>query len=279
MRDPTMPPARYGTILSTPVQPIDTTTEIETPEHVRFRHRVAGPARRVLAYVLDALVRGTAVFVVVVVAAVGGLLSGGELAAASQGLVLLMLFVVDWLYFVFFETVMSGRSPGKAALRLRVVTITGEPLRISDSMLRNLLRAADFLPTLYALGLVVMGRDPQFRRLGDMVAGTMVVVEEAHRVEGPVYIHPPPSPQELHWLPERIPLDAEDLDAIELLLRRAATLSHARSMELAELVAPIYAARLGVRPHDPYRFLALLYHRARGHAYAAPGGYGRAFAR
>lgn len=245
--------------------PLDTTTEIETPEHVRFRHAVAGPVRRAFAYLIDLLIRGVVILVLMFLAGLGGLLSGGSWAAASQGLLLLVLFVIEWGTFVLFETLMNGRTPGKAIFRLRVVTSTGHPLQLTHSVLRNLLRAADFLPLGYALGLVVMARDGQFRRLGDLVAGTMVVVEERYLVEGPVRIEPAPTKGELRALPELVPLAAGELDAIELLLRRSRTLPSARERELAELVAPIFASRLGVaRVDDPHRFLALLYHRARG---------------
>lgn len=245
------------------MSPLDTTTDIESPEHIRFQHHVAGPAKRALAYVIDTLLRGVILFVVLALAAGGGLLVGDDLGAASLGIILLVLFVVEWGYYVFFEVLWSGRTPGKMALRLRVVSSTGQPLSIVDSLLRNLLRAADFLPFLYTLGLVVMALDGRFRRLGDLVAGTMVVVEERHLVAGPLYIHPPPSPQELDALPQRLPLSGADLDAIELYLRRTGALSPARELELAEMVAPIYARRIGVRALSPPRLLQLLYHRAR----------------
>jgi len=245
--------------------PLDTTTEIETPEHVRFRHRVAGPARRALAYLVDALIRYAVLTAVVMAAALGGLLTGGALSSASMGLIMLVMFVLEWGYYTLLEVLMNGRTPGKALLRLRVVTTSGHPLNIADSMLRNLLRAADFLPSAYALGLAVMARDSRFRRLGDMVAGTMVVVEERHRVDAPLQLYPPATPFELSAMPDRPALGAEDLDAIELLLRRTGRLSRDREMELAEIVAPAYAQRLGIRPFgDPHRFLALLYHGARG---------------
>src|SRR5262245_48990254 len=192
---------------------------------------------------------------------------------------LLLWFAVEWLYYVFFEVIFSGRTPGKMALRLRVVTNTGQPLSIVDSFLRNLLRAVDGLPAVaplplvtvstYALGVLVMGRDRCFRRLGDLVAGTMVIVEERHQVSEPLRVEPPPSPAELAWLPSRLPLSGEELDAVELFLRRSGMLSPARELELAEMVAPVFARRMGLRFTNPQRFLQLIYHRARGAQAAA----------
>lgn len=249
-------------------EPLDTTTEIETPEHVRFRYQVAGPARRALAYLVDLVVRAGLVFVLGVIALLGGLTSSDALGRASNGVVLVMLFLLDWAYFVLFETMWSGRTPGKRALGLRVVTDSGHPLRFVDSLLRNLVRAADWLPTIswfgiYGAGLVVMGRDTRFRRLGDLVAGTIVIIEEKHAVAGPLRLEPPPTLAELRGIPQRVPLSGDELEAIELFLRRQGRLSPARENELAELVAPVFAKRLGVRYKDATRFLGLLHHRAR----------------
>jgi uncharacterized RDD family membrane protein YckC len=239
---------------------IDTTSEIETPEHIRFRHRLAGPTRRALAYVVDAIIRYGFFLVVALLAITGGLLSS-DFLSASQGVLALTLFAVEWGYYVLFEAIMNGRSPGKALLRLRVVGADGRPLQLADSLLRNLLRAADWLPAGYALGFFAMSRDKRFRRLGDLAAGTMVVVEERQHIDAPVQIYPPPTEVELKWFPERLPLTTEDIDAIELLLRRLHQLGPARADELAEIVAPAYARRLGFmgRIGQPSRFLAVLY--------------------
>jgi uncharacterized RDD family membrane protein YckC len=244
---------------------LDTTTEIETPEHIRFRHRMAGPSRRLFAYLVDAMIRYGFALVVILCAIIGEILVADELGMASQGLILLVMFMVEWGYYVLCEALMSGRSPGKALLRLRVVSSDGHPLTISASMLRNLLRAADWLPGFYALGAAVMSRDRRFRRLGDLVAGTMVVVEERHRVEDAVQVYPPPTAEELAWFPERIPFTTSDIDAIELLLRRMRQLGPARANELAEIVVSTYARGLGYFGpiRDASRFLAVLYFRAR----------------
>jgi uncharacterized RDD family membrane protein YckC len=243
-------------------EPFDTTAVIETPEHVRFQYQLAGPARRIIAYVIDLFFRGAIVFAIAMVAALGGALGSNGLAGAGFGAVLVVIFAVEWGYYVLLETLTGGRSIGKRALRLRVVKQGGLPLGFGDSVLRNLLRAADFLPSFYAIGLLVMGNDRWFRRLGDMVAGTLVISEERVRMQQALQIRPPPTPHELERLPERPPLSPGDVEAIELFLRRAGELSPARENELAEMIAPLYARRLGVRYRDAARFLALLYHRA-----------------
>lgn len=247
-----------------PRPPLDTVAAVETPEHVRFHHHLAGPSQRAFAYLLDLLIRIAIVATLLFLAVLGGVSAGEQTGGSMMGLMLLVLFLMEWGYFVACESLWSGASPGKRAFGLRVITQSGQPLNLLDSMLRNLLRAADFLPAGYALGLLVMSRDSSFRRLGDLVAGTMVVVEQRFQVEGPVRIVPPPTAAELEALPQRPVLSGDELESLELYLRRLPNLPPARAEELAEIIAPVYAERLCVRfPGAAQRFLAVLYHRAR----------------
>jgi uncharacterized RDD family membrane protein YckC len=235
--------------------PLDNTAEVETPEHVRFRYRVAGPVRRMLAYLLDLLIRAGVLLVLGLVIAIA--MGGGE---AVAGILLICAFILEWGYYVFFETTGDGRSPGKRALSLRVVKEGGYPIGFIDSVLRNLLRGADFLPVGYMIGLFAMGADSRFRRLGDRVAGTMVVVEERSRVAAPLTLNPPPTAAELEALPQRPPLTAWERETLELYLRRV-DLTAARREELALMIAPALAQRMGLTVKNPVRFLALLHHR------------------
>ena len=248
---------------------LDTTVNIETPEHVLFSCAVAGPARRALAYLVDLLVR---VGIVAVVGFVLLLATAGskELSGWKVGALLLLLFALEWGYFVASEMLMNGRSIGKRLLGLRVVTHEGLPVSFGGSMLRNLLRAADFLPTGYAVGLLTMTLDPRFRRLGDWAANTMVIVEERPRLREPVRLQPPAQPAELAALPSRLDLPGPVLEALELFLRRAPELQSLREDELASMLAPLYAQRLNLGYQSAARFLGLLYahalregHRAR----------------
>ena len=250
------------------VAPLDTTAEVETPEHIRFGYPLAGPTRRVVAYLIDLLIRVGVLLVVALVLLLVDVASGVD--GWSQGALLVFFFALDWFYYVLFETIWSGRSPGKRALKLRVVGQDGQSLTVRDSVLRNLLRAADFLPFGYAVGLVIMGVDPMFRRFGDMVAGTVVVVEDPGRLGDRLELHPPPTAEEFAQLPARPPVSRAELEAIELFLRRRGTLAPLREVELAELIAPLLAARMQARYQDPVRFLGLVYARARGHEAAVP---------
>lgn len=244
--------------------PIDTTAEIETPEHVCFHVPIAGPTTRAVAWLLDALIRAGILIIFAIVASMGGLAIGDAVSGVSQGVILVVLFVLEWGYYTFWEVAWNGTTPGKRALDLRVVSVHGHPLRVGDSFLRNLLRAADFLPWGYVLGLLSMAYDSRFRRLGDLVAGTMVVVEEKRSMSSTIRIEPAPTPKELANLPQRLPLSGDELDALEHFLRRKDRIGSAREDELAGMVAPVFARRLGVRVNDASRFLTLLYARARG---------------
>jgi uncharacterized RDD family membrane protein YckC len=244
--------------------PLDTTVDVETPERVRFSFKLAGPIERTLAYVIDLLVRGGILMVVAVVAQLTSLLGPRGLSGVGGGFMALFLFLVEWGYYVLSEHVTNGQSLGKRALGLRVVRIDGLPIGFGESLLRNLIRAADFLPMGYLLGVTVSTVDRRFRRLGDLAAGTMVVVERKQVVLPRVEITPPVTPNELVDIPLRPELSADELSAIELFLRRQETLNPAREEELAEMLAPLLARRMSLRYRNPSRFLGLLYTRLRG---------------
>jgi uncharacterized RDD family membrane protein YckC len=268
---------------------LDTDVAIETPEHIVFRYRVAGPSRRFLAFVLDLCVcyGSLALLTVILLLAIAG---GAAVTGAAEGMTglsaglwLLLLFAAQWLYFAVLEA-WFGRTPGKAALGLRVVTATGRPVGLRAAALRNLLRPAEALPLestaglVSPAGLVSMAATERFQRLGDLAAGTMVIVSERAGAAAPVVLWPPPEARELADLPDTVHLDADERLAIEMFLRRRARLGAAREFELAAMVAPALASRAGFLPSDPRaasnpaRILALLYDRAsnQGRADAPP---------
>ena len=101
------------------------------------------------------------------------------------------------------------------------------------------------------------------RRIGDLVAGTIVIVETHTRLQAPLVVRPPPTEAELDLIPRQPPLSQEELDAIAYFLRRSETLSIGRTEELAAIIAPTLARRMDLPPLPPSRLLALVYHRAR----------------
>ncbi len=247
-------------------EPLDTVVVIETPEHIVFRHRVAGPARRAVAYGIDLVVcygSVVAIGIFLSVVVIGSAFGGQEaLANVGIGLFLLLLFCAQWVYFVAFET-FTGRTPGKKLMGLRVVTTEGRPIGFTHAALRNLLRVADFLPTAYLLGGSFLFLSRRFQRVGDLVGGTLVVVPDKPTVATANVLWPPPHPTELAAVPQNIVLDADERAAIELFVRRRGALGPAREHELALMIAPGLATRHGLPlTIDPSRFLAILHDRA-----------------
>lgn len=255
-------------------RPLDTLSEIETPEHMRFAHQLAGPARRGLALLIDTFVQGALVVVlllVVMLALAGvmgakGVTEGAEAIGSTFGLVLVGMFAIQWGYFVACEQLLRGASVGKLALGLRVVRQDGSALRFGDSVLRNLLRAVDMLPSVTgAVGYFAILSDARFRRLGDLVAGTLVIAER--RVTAPTALALPPLPPLALASPPL--LSRDELDAIELLLRRLPRLHPARAEELAGILAPGLSTRLGATYRSATTFLAQVYEAVRQQSQAS----------
>lgn len=291
-----MNPSATPTLERSAAELIDTDVAIETPEHIVFRHRVAGPGRRALAHLVDQIICFlffiASVFVVVLVlAAIGRNLDMSDAFGAMQGFLLLIMFAVEWVYFVAFEAI-KGASPGKLALGMKVLTTSGQPIGFSHAVLRNLLRAADAMPLpyaagiistfastlsfLYPAGLLAMLLTRRFQRIGDLVAGTMVVVVDRTDRARAIEIAAP-TPAEDAQLPPTLAIDADERSALELFLARK-KLGPARERELAEMIAPSLARRHRVWHDDPVRLLALLYDRARssGRAEGPPSSRGGA---
>lgn len=146
---------------------LDTVREAHTPEGVALRLPAAGPLPRALAWAIDAAIRLAALM------AASMLL--GLLGESGLGLFLLLAFAGLWLYPVLFEVLRDGQTPGKRSVGLKVIRDDGAPVGWQASLVRNLMRAVDMLPLFYAVGLVAGLFDPAGRRLGDRVAGTLVI--------------------------------------------------------------------------------------------------------
>lgn len=247
-------------------EPLDTEVAIETPEHIIFQWKVAGPGRRAVAYAIDLVacyfVVAVVGFIVILAFAAGtsGSVNDGveEVSKAGVGIVLVLLFLAQWGYFTALEAT-RGATIGKSALGLRVVTTMGRPIGFSASLLRNLLRAADALPFGYLAGVVSMALTPRFQRMGDLVAGTMVVRTERASATRPIVLRPPATPAELRELPDDVRLDPDERAAFELFLRRDHALGSARRDELASLLSDMLLARFGVKNIPPARAIALVY--------------------
>ncbi len=204
-------------------QKLDTLRTVETPEGVELALRAAGPVPRSLAWAIDIAIRSTAYIVVGI-----GLAFLGHL---GMGLFLIFLFLGEWFYPVLFEVLRHGQTPGKSALGLMVVNDDGTPIGWTPSIVRNLLRVADFLPLAYLLGLGSMVISRDFKRLGDLVAGTVVV-----------YRDPPSAPAQLAGaipIPVPVGLNLDEQRAVIAYAERVQEWSEDRVYELAEIAEPL----------------------------------------
>lgn len=240
---------------------VDRHLRIETPENVVLTYVLAGPAVRCAAWLVDSLVR------VVLIFALGMLLSFTAVVSPgmSMGLYLLLLFLIEWGYFVACEMALQGRSIGKFVFGLRVVHERGHPVTFWSSLIRNLLRAADAMPVLlYGVGLIAMLLTKRFQRLGDLVARTVVV--EERQVELPrepiilEKIRPLPREELGSYAPRE-----RTLSIIEQFLGRRHVLSHERGHALAWPLAQALSERLNYTgdrslvEEYPMAFLARVY--------------------
>lgn len=146
---------------------IDTRWRVETPEGVDLTLSHAGPVARAQAWLIDLVIKTGAAWVAAIVAVPFG---GTGLAGY-----MVFVFLLTWLYSVAFEVWRDGATPGKRMLGLRVVHDDGTPVGWTASMLRSLIGYADALPFCYGVGLVSTLLSPEFKRLGDLAAGTVVV--------------------------------------------------------------------------------------------------------
>ncbi len=168
------------------VEKLDCLVRVVTPENVEFEYALAGPFQRVPAFLFDLFVRvGAYIGVVFLLAAFSTFVPfAGTLATVSM---ILLFFAMYWFYGVYFEAAFNGRTLGKMLFKLRVISTDGRPINGMQAALRNLLRVADTFPTPIT-GLICMSITGRFQRIGDLAAGTMVIVDRDRRP--PWDLHP-----------------------------------------------------------------------------------------
>lgn len=210
--------------------------KIRTPEGIVFSYALAGPITRCLAWLLDLLVTIALVFVLQIALSMGGLLPGD----IAQAIGLAGYFVISIGYGVAFEAGWRGQTLGKRALRLRVLDARGMRLQFHQVLLRNLLRAVDMLPVMYLVGGTACLLGSRAQRIGDLVAGTVVVHNPVHsepdleQLLGIKYNSLRDQPHLAARLRQRVS-PAEAHLALELLIRREALEPSARLELFREL--------------------------------------------
>jgi uncharacterized RDD family membrane protein YckC len=225
---------------------------IATPEGLVLDVVLAGAGSRFIAALLDTLLR-LGILLAVLIAMGIGEAPNGFVGAVGIVLVFVLLFVYD----VAFELAMGGQTPGKRWTGLRVTTTSGGAVGLGASLVRNLLRVVDFLPASYLVGIVLVAVTSKHQRVGDLVAGTIVVRERREELAPP-----PPvlfdgfATQELRaW--DVSAVTAEEVLAARRFLERRATLDPQARMRLSVQIAERLRPKvvLPVEPPSAEKFL------------------------
>lgn len=203
---------------------LDTLRHIATPEGCEITLRVAGPVIRGGAWAIDLAIR-IGVWIGIISIAV-------NMGAFGEGMFMVSAFLLEWFYPILFEVFWQGKTPGKNIFGLAVVHDDGTPVGWHASFVRNTLRVIDFFPLMYATGFVALLLNRDGKRLGDLVAGTVVTYIEkdkrnvvARDEEG---AEPPP-----------FPLTVDEQRALIEFRNRARTLTRERAAELAYAAEPL----------------------------------------
>lgn len=235
-----------------PVKRISEKVSVQTPEQIQFEFELAGVSARMMAYLLDLLIRAG---VISVVSTILVLTTSWASEGLSTGLVLILAFAVEWGYNTLLEWRFNGVTPGKKALGIRVVRTDGVSIDFVRSAMRNFLRAADIFPFFYAAGFLTMFFTGTQRRLGDFAADTMVIREKRSPLRDL-----PPLPSD----PVKIPTGAlmqlgirdRDLTIIDEFFRRRHLFSEDRADEIAAVLGNPVAKKLRMEGEDPELVLA-----------------------
>ncbi|MFQ3580312.1 MAG: RDD family protein [Chloracidobacterium sp.] len=245
---------------------LDNQLIIETPERVELRFALANIGSRFFAALIDHLLQLVVLLLLLVsvntlrvfveqlelIRAVG---LSRSIELWLLALFVLVSFVIHFGYFAVFEAWWNGQTPGKRWLRLRVIRIDGRPIGFFEALVRNVLRSIDFLPSGYALGVMSIMLHREARRLGDLVAGTVVVKERlgttpslehvlrSHAAD--IQLRPQATAYDVGNIRA---LTTDDVAAVERFLLRRSTLPEKLRPWIATRIADSLSRRLGVSP-------------------------------
>lgn len=224
---------------------------IETPELIPLEYPLAGIGSRFLAIAIDSLIQ---LGVGLVLFLLGMLMFSSSFPHSHPGqvwmtaIVLLFLFLIEFGYFAVFEAYWNGQTPGKRYIHLRVIKDSGRPISVFDSVARNLLRIVDSIPSFYGIGILSALISRKNKRLGDFVAGTVVVHEK------PLVNRP-----DIDWTSKPVTapsgydvskLTPEEFEVIEVFLARRQQLAPGVRSEMARKLALRFGTKLNVPEQD-----------------------------
>lgn len=222
--------------------------KIDTPEQIALELPLAGIGSRFLAMAIDTLIQFALYLITglifVLVLPVGSSVLMFLPRMIGPALAIFILFAIYWGYFAIFEIIWKGQTPGKRYAKIRVIKESGRPVNAFESIGRNLMRAVDVLPGIYGVGVVVMMLNRQSRRLGDFVAGTVVVHERPTEEIKPSWNT---STQTTETTPQLQGVTAEELVLIESYLHRRWDLDPAVRLPTAIKIAERIKAKTGLQ--------------------------------
>ncbi len=240
------------------------TVSVETPELVVLSYTVAGVGSRAVAAIIDYFIAFAALFTLgLLLALLGAARRGFGISVETSDVWVLAFFVIGqfvvlWGYYVLFEGLADGRTPGKRAMRLRVVMEGGYSVTFAASAVRNLVRVVDMQPVFtYGVGIASILFNKSAKRLGDIVAGTIVVREEL--VKRPAAAEPRPRRGEAAAAALHTALADTEYDVLDRYAQRRSELDPGRRTAIAEQLAARFARALeGVEgTSDAARLMAL----------------------
>lgn len=228
---------------------LDTTIELITPENIVFRYYLAGPAHRIPAFLIDCICQFV-IFMATSFALVFLTFYFPMLEEIIDFVFLVSIFCIFWLYGGILESVWNGRTFGKWALGLRVVTVEGLPITPFQALMRNLLRAADLQPFFTGwVGLLTMMLNRRFQRLGDLACKTMVIIDRVSTLQAIPLADHPEIAAVAELLPHRLEFHPSVVRALLLYVHRRQWLSWERRNEIAAPLAEALRKRYGL-PSD-----------------------------
>lgn len=216
---------------------------IDTPEQIALEFPLAAAGSRFLALLIDTLIQFAALVLLGAVALGAAMLGRRGYSGTATWIIAALVvaaFLLYYGYFAAFETLWSGQTPGKRVLGIRVIRVSGQPITPFDAILRNLLRIVDQLPGIYAVGLLSMFFTARSQRLGDLAAGTVVVLERVASVSSA-----PASDAPAARL-GAARLTAAELEVIETFLARREALPEWTRMQTAQRLAGHIRTRLQI---------------------------------
>lgn len=241
---------------------------IDTPEQVHLEFTLAGIGSRFMAILLDSIIQ---LFLYLAIFLFVGLIASGPLGRLTgrwaAAVAIFAGFVIYWGYYAIFESIWKGQTPGKKWAGIRVIKDSGRPITPFEASTRNLLRFIDYLPGFYGVGVITMLLNEKHRRVGDYVAGTLVVHESSDRDSALFFNTAADSP---FVIPQAAQLTMPEAELIETFLARRLDIPPEIRQQNGQRIADMLTARLGItpdqRPPDNENFLELLVKEFRNRA-------------